>query len=205
MSLSADLLDHARRLTDPANASPTEVDCRRAISAAYYALFHQLVADTAAFFASGHATTDHLKQNLAQQIRRMISHTEVRQHADHFVGKTSRSDPERKSYNLHEFVLQLLTDPEAENPANSASTLVPKELDHVARSFGTLQDAREKADYVASETHTPAQAADLVAMAEMAIRDWERIRETPIAHAFLASILLAKKYRSQKSARPSTP
>ena len=42
-----DLLDTARRLAHPGAAQPTQADLRRAVSTAYYALFHCLAAAAA--------------------------------------------------------------------------------------------------------------------------------------------------------------
>lgn len=178
MNLSDELLDHAQRLADLAPEVQTEADRRRAISAAYYALFHQLIADATELFA-GASTTDTLQQNLASQIGRMISHSEVRNNADTFINSKGK-------YNLKKFVLELL---------NETSPTVPSALDSVATTFGKLQDDREKADYVPSATHDSTDAIASVEAAARAVEDWKTVRSQPIARAFLASLLLEKKGR----------
>ena len=52
---SRDLIETARRLADSAVVLPTQTDLRRAVSAAYYALFHCL-ARTAADLLTGSST-----------------------------------------------------------------------------------------------------------------------------------------------------
>ena len=47
----ADLLDQAERLIAAPPKRPRQVDLRRAVSAAYYALFHQLTGDAAGLYA----------------------------------------------------------------------------------------------------------------------------------------------------------
>ena len=47
-----DLLETARRLAQPAAAQPTQADLRRAVSTAYYALFHCLAAAAADLLTS---------------------------------------------------------------------------------------------------------------------------------------------------------
>ena len=42
-----DLIETARRLVESGAAQPTQADLRRAVSTAYYALFHCLAAATA--------------------------------------------------------------------------------------------------------------------------------------------------------------
>lgn len=68
MSLSDELLDTARRLA--VSPSATEADTRRAISTAYYALFHRLVETAVAALV-----TDPGQQ---RALGRRFSHTEIR-------------------------------------------------------------------------------------------------------------------------------
>ena len=47
MDLPRDLMETARRLTEPGAGQPTQADLRRAVSTAYYALFHCLAGAAA--------------------------------------------------------------------------------------------------------------------------------------------------------------
>ena len=76
----ADLLDHAERLIAPPPNRPRQVDLRRAISAAYYALFHQLSGDAAELYASAPAT--------AAALRRLVEHAGLQHAAQRFRGGT---------------------------------------------------------------------------------------------------------------------
>lgn len=68
MSLADDLLDTARRLA--ATTGPTGADIRRAVSTAYYALFHRLIE------AAGAALVPAADQQ--QALARRFSHTEMK-------------------------------------------------------------------------------------------------------------------------------
>ncbi len=65
------LLTHARRLADPARPPTDDVDLRRATSAAYYAVFHDLT-DRAARHLIGSATDGD-----RNRIRRVWTHGEI--------------------------------------------------------------------------------------------------------------------------------
>lgn len=76
MSLADDLLDTARRLA--AAPTATEADLRRAVSTAYYSLFHRLIEEAAAALL-----TDRAQQ---QSLGRQFAHTEMKK-ACQFVTK----------------------------------------------------------------------------------------------------------------------
>ena len=93
---SHDLMETARRLTESGAARPTETDLRRAVSTAYYALFHCL-AGTAADLLTGssgspewqqvYRALEHGKARSACQQQDVMREfpTEVRTFADTFV------------------------------------------------------------------------------------------------------------------------
>jgi uncharacterized protein (UPF0332 family) len=186
--LAADLLDHAGRLCGLDPAVQSNADRRRAISAAYYALFHTLAEEAAALFASDPALTPAIRANLASKVRRMVSHTEVRDHAETFR-RTREEDPSPSrppQYNLKKFLKDLLAEP---NPT------VPEALEKFARTFVRLQTERELADYERDYEVSPVEASKHVQDAADALDQWSRTRTEPIAQAFIASLLLEKRGR----------
>lgn len=186
--LPQDLLDHARRLCELDPAVQTNIGRRRAVSAAYYALFHKLADETALLFTTASTLPDPVRENLAGQIRRMLSHTELRDHADKFQGTDADDLAEARPprHTPKKFIKDLLAE---QNPA------VPPELRRFATIFCDLQDARELADYVRDQEVSPAQARKYVQDADVALDHWEKIRLEPIAQVFLAALLLEKKGR----------
>ena len=75
------LLTHAEQLAGASGGRPTDADLRRGVSAAYYAVFHDL---------TGHAAS-HLvgscPQEIQNEIRRSWSHGEISQLAEHVVNR----------------------------------------------------------------------------------------------------------------------
>lgn len=130
---SADLLDLAEVLADshpPAGA--TTVHLRRAVSPAYYALFHELTRAAAArtVGASAGRTDDRFT------VSQLYSHGEIRTVSQWVVARSQgRTLPDR--------IAALLDDP-------------PADLIAVARTFIALQDARHDADYDHRANVTPA-------------------------------------------------
>lgn len=77
----ASLLDHARRLAGAGKGRPPEVDLRRGVSAAYYAVFHEITARAAHHLISA---ADAASQNA---IRRTWTHGEVQDLAKAVVAR----------------------------------------------------------------------------------------------------------------------
>ena len=67
-----DLIQTARRLAQPGAAQPTQADLRRAVSTAYYALFHCLAA-TAADLLTGSSRSPEW-----HQVYRALEHGKAR-------------------------------------------------------------------------------------------------------------------------------
>ena len=68
MNPPRDLIETARRLTEPGAAQPTQADLRRAVSTAYYALFHCLAA------AAADLLTDSRSSPEWRQVYRALEH-----------------------------------------------------------------------------------------------------------------------------------
>ena len=153
------LLKHAEQLADTRGGRPTDADLRRGISAAYYAVFHDL---------TGHAAT-HLvgscPQEIQNEIRRSWSHGEISQLAEYVVDRA----------------IVLNHSPDAEL-AGQLEKLGPL-LDVVATDaamvdslqlFNDMQELRHSADYdhgVEFATWDLAQACDSARLARMSLRD----------------------------------
>ena len=75
------LLDHAEKLANAERGRPTDVDLRRGISAAYYAVYHELTGQAASHLVGS------CPQRIQNEIRRSWSHGEISQLAEHVVGR----------------------------------------------------------------------------------------------------------------------
>lgn len=157
------LLDQADHLADrQAVGRPRAVDLRRAVSAAYYAVFHTLTEAGAGRLHSDPATR-HL-------LTRAFDHRTMKDAARQFANKNGR---------LWSF-------------AASAYGSVQQELIRVAELFVKLQEARHQAEYDhrRASDFSRQETRDHADNARTLIRDWEAVRNTAQAQFFLLALLL---------------
>ena len=117
----SELLDTARTLTSTSSSAPTDADLRRAVSTAYYAVFHAvLTAGADRLFGAG--------------LRGTPGYTIVYRSFDH--GRLKR---------VCEGIARSVPSPTLQRQIGRASVHV--DLRDFARSFVELQDLRHRADY----------------------------------------------------------
>jgi uncharacterized protein (UPF0332 family) len=164
MSLPADLLEQAERLAQLDARRPKQASLRRAVSSAYYALFHLLTSEASALYA--------LEPGLAARINRTFSHSDMKK-ASQWIGngKLPRA---------------------VQSPGGSYTT--PPELKTVADAFVSLQQARHEADYDLSRTFRRQEALNFVQSAREAFAAWEQIKRTDDARIYLACFHLLKRW-----------
>ena len=126
------LLDHAAQLADAGSGRPRDADIRRGISAAYYAVFHDLTGRAARHLIGS------FPQETQNEIRRTWSHGEIARLAKHVVDRSNTLNRE----------------PDATVPANLkkygrllAITATDADLVDSMRLFNQLQEQRHSADY----------------------------------------------------------
>jgi uncharacterized protein (UPF0332 family) len=163
MEFQDDLLEQARFLTGRDVRRPKQASLRRAVSTAYYAVFHLLASD-AASQASPNSPT-----GLSQRIQRSLDHTAMKQASKGFASNNL-------SMAIKSFVAQPL----------------PLLLVSVAGSFNKLQEERHEADYDLASKFDRARAQNAVVRAEQVFRDWAAIRDTDDAKVFLAALMFGK-------------
>lgn len=147
------LLLQARHLATKERLRPQQASLRRAVSSAYYALFHLLVTDASKLLAGN-------DKRLAKLIARSFVHGEMNAACEVF---TPRGNPP-------------VVRPPAIVDAIFGALTVPAELTRVAQAFRDLQTSRHDADYSTHLTWTRTEALSEVERAEDAFRDWEIIR-----------------------------
>ncbi|MDO9710605.1 hypothetical protein [Paracraurococcus lichenis] len=163
MSLPDDLLRQAAHLVVFDIDNPTQANLRRAVSAAYYALFHLLTAVCAAQAAPAEP------QSLRSVLRRALTHDGMRRACQVFARAVGKP-------------------PDAVTPLIPAT--VPPALAVVAQRFCLLQAARHAADYDTDLPVTRADAEDAIAWAQEAITSWQTVEAMPEARAFLLAMLV---------------
>ncbi len=165
MSLHQDLLDQATFLAKREPKRPKQASLRRAVSAAYYALFHLLIDAASRFVVRGGSRTP-----LRLAVTRAYDHGEMKAAANSFKGG-----------NLPGPLQGALTGP------------IPSALRDVCVAFIQLQQARHEADYDLTLTLTRRETLTLVDRAKRAFQDWSTVADSEAADMFLLALLLRKK------------
>ena len=162
MPLAQDLLEQARLLAQPAAGPgrPRQASLRRAVSSAYYAVFHLLSADATA------QASPVSPVGLRERVQRSLQHSTMRAAAN---ALQSNSLPAR--------IAPLMPGP------------IPASLVSVARGFVRLQDERHNADYDLADQFDRSRVHGLIREAERVFRDWNDVRNSDEAKVFLAALM----------------
>jgi uncharacterized protein (UPF0332 family) len=159
LALHTDLLETARILAYHDATRPKQSNLRRAVSSAYYAVFHLLIAQAV------HALCPTPKRGLLMdRMSRAFQHGEMKQ-----VCRQFQQNP------LPDSLRVLLTKP------------VSPELKMVIEVFLDLQEARHAADYDVGFRLTREMADSALAAAELAFDRWNHVEEDE-ANIFLAAL-----------------
>lgn len=169
MPLAEELLRHARFLAElNPGPSPTQVDLRRAVSSAYYALFHLLSDEAARRVAAG------LSRDLQVKTQRTLDHKDIYIVAGVFANEGKEKIDEKGI---------VLPEP------------ISNKLANVAKRFRTLQEQRHIADYDVLKSFDRIDVLELVSTAEDAFADWNAVRATANAQAFLTALAFWKSWK----------
>lgn len=155
------LLEQAERLASEGKGRPRQSDLRRAVSTAYYAIFHLLTQE-----CSRRITT---VAELRPLIARTLNHSEMKKVAAAFANNQ-----------LSEDVRSALT-----------TITISTDLQLVARTFAKRQESRHTADYDSrSDSDFSRQdALAEVRRAREAFAVWERIRNDEEVEIFLIAFV----------------
>ncbi len=171
MTHAAELVRHARELIDgqygPSGSASDEVVLRRALSSAYYGLFHRLTTAGSMPFTVG-------GEPLRFQAARAFSHTAMHKVCDAYIRSPARPFP-----------------PGLEGLSPSPPD---RRLIGIALAFTRLQESRHVADYDLSAVIKASYVAELVSLAETALADFDAIQSFPETTVFLAALLLANRW-----------
>ncbi len=164
MRLHGGLLEQARHLLTLDPGRPREASLRRAISAAYYALFHLLI-----FEASKMLVND-------ESLRLLVSRAFVH-------GEMQRCSKSFAAGNI----------PQKFDPI-VAQAAITQQLKDVAQTFVSLQQARHDADYNLARRFKRREATALVEQAERAFANWQACRDDPCSRLYLSCLLLWERF-----------
>ncbi len=171
MSLPTDLLGQARHLANKEPRRPRDASLRRAVSTAYYALFHLLTDEASRFLASGAGRGD-----LRSLIARGFVHSEMSRASKAFSSGYGGLPPH---------VRAVISDPRAFQSGLSV----------VAATFYQLQAARHTADYDTAYRLTRKETIALVSDVERAFAQWRAIRDTEAARVYLVALLMWERWK----------
>jgi hypothetical protein len=173
-----DLIAFARQIAElypkPASHQPS---LRRAISTAYYALFHLLISDGVAYCGD---------KQLAATLARMFDHGTMKSVSDAKVSEING-----------------LFDPQ---PPVEPLRTVAYHIHNVAETFGQAQNNRLDADYNLSREWQPDQVLLLIEGVESAFESWNIVRTEQAAKDYLLSMLPTKQSKQaqpQKAGKPA--
>lgn len=168
MPLADDLLTHSRELL---NGAPKEIELRRSVSAAYYAIFHLLSA----------AVAEQISPDTPPGLR----------------GRTQRALEHSSMVNAAKQFRKQGVPPSAIPRDIDLGSPTSQERANVADAFVVLQEARYLADYDILDSNRQISlrwAQDCVEKAENAFRDWKMEINSEGAKVFLASLVLGQKW-----------
>jgi uncharacterized protein (UPF0332 family) len=163
MSLAEELLSQARFLANLDPHSPVQANLRRAVSSAYYSVFHLFSAEVAAQIISSGPS------GLRERTQRALNHNSMYKAAESFSQSGVRPP-------------KLPADIDLPGPISA-------DLISIAKGFKRLQDERHSADYDVSQSFDRLKVLALVQTAEDIFADWNNEKGSANAPVFLASLM----------------
>ncbi len=155
-----DLLALARQMVDRNPGAPVEAELRRAVSTAYYALFHLLINEASDRLVSVAA--------IRPRVARTFDHNIMKKVCQEYADAT---DIGAGQYQIR-----------------VGGIVIPTALFTIACTFVALQEARIQADYNLGGAIPHAQAAADVGRVEAAFNDWLLVEMHPATNDFLSEL-----------------
>ena len=180
-----DLMEAARALTEPGDTPPTQARLRRAVSTAYYAVFHCLVRTLRARSSllrklRACCKTDSLCRSAP--LKRLAASA-----ANLFIGSV-RDPAWHRTY-------RALEHGRARSACLQGQTMreFPPEICDFAEAFVALQKARQEADYALdTDTYQASDVLGYIAFADRAINRFEQA-DVAAKRAFVAHVLFRQR------------
>jgi len=166
--LAEDLLAHSEKLISSQPAS--HVDCRRAVSAAYYAAFHLISA------AIARQVSPPEPIGLRGRSQRALEHSAMKSAMSRFLTTES----------VGKLVEQI-----------RVPCVFSQDIAMIAKTFGELQDERHLADYDVVDFEGKVGlpwASNNLDKAKLVFTAWGRVQSSDEARLFLASIMFGNKW-----------
>jgi hypothetical protein len=167
-SLPEHLLEQAKHLGQRERTRPRQASLRRAVSTAYYALFHFLIREAVRQIGPN------LSENHHNRVYRWFDHGAMYRVARAFSQQIVRT----------------------QNPKDILIQNNDRGVMFIAENFAELQELRHLADYDPSAVFVRAEVLDKISLVEDAFAVWNlgKVKKSPDASAFLLSLLLWEKW-----------
>jgi uncharacterized protein (UPF0332 family) len=173
MAYADELLELAQDIANLHPQYPHQPSLRRAVSTAYYALFHLLISE---------ATSNWSPPELRATLARVFDHGPMKQAADKKVSELNTYFKEK--------------------PAEGWQRTVSFHLHNVADTFAQAQYHRNEADYNTARHWELTEVSLHIDSIDEAFKSWKIIREEPTAQAYLVSMLPSKERRQNERSAP---
>lgn len=164
MSFPSDLLEQARHLANREPKRPKQASLRRAVSTAYYAIFHLLSIETAKNWK---------RPAERPTVARMLDHTPM-------VRVCTAKRDELNAY----FKTR---------PAAGHALDVLKHLHVITNTFVDMLQHRHTADYDSSTKWSRTDVLEKIESVEAAFQSWREVRDEHEAQNFLVTLLLKER------------
>jgi|ERR1017187_362113 hypothetical protein len=173
MAFPDDLLELAHDLANLHRESPHQASLRRAVSTAYYAIFHLLIFE---------ATANWARPELRAILGRCFDHGQMKAASETKVSQINTAFKD--------------------NPPESAEKTVAIHLRTVAKAFIQAQNRRNDADYNMVKEWEPFEVDKQIGSVNEAFKTWSLIRDEAVAQAYLVSLLGRKERRPNEPKPP---
>jgi hypothetical protein len=178
MSHHEDLLDHALDLVTMSRGPANPANFRRAISAAYYAVFHLFIDEACQFAASGEGFADLQRMAFLTQLRRAFDHATIRK----LMARVGSGGLTREDKVLI-----------------CSGGKLDQQLKNIGTWYLELHDGRTDADYDLGSAIGETEAITLVEAAVKVFETWAQVRGSAQAKGLLAALIVALNPRSDRT------
>jgi uncharacterized protein (UPF0332 family) len=176
VALHHDLLEQATHLGKRERKKPKQASLRRAVSSAYYALFHLLTSEGA------NALAQNKPEGLTLTIQRAFNHGDMKTVCNNFVAGH----------------VAIIKNQRPGTPPRATRDMITLPLDQrlfdVIQAFIDLQEYRHQADYDLNKQWSRLEVLTHIETVKQAFTDWAAIRTSDTARVFVIALLLQKHW-----------
>jgi uncharacterized protein (UPF0332 family) len=171
-----DLIGLAKTIAEMDSKKPRQVNLRRAVSTAYYAVFHFLVHEA----CCAQMGTQNSQKEYRHALARAFAHTSMKDACMSFAGGT-----------LREAIIKGL-------PRDAKGKFsIPVEVQDIAGTFVELQQKRHQADYDLSEQFRKLEVLTLIDQAKTHVENFRALAVSDARKFFLACLWAHKELKNR--------